>query len=858
VVGQITSTVFDAAPTDVSGNGRYVVFTSLGDLSTELGNRNNADGNREIFLFDYAQRRIFQITNTKSRLVDTTLAPNLSTNIRVEIANVTPVISNDGRWIVFASNANSLTYAMPPMTTNPGTPANFDGNALNNADRDALLADANTEIWRYQIPLSPDVDLSSGVEPPFVDLSLGTFERVTNTPASRPPAVGTATAPPIIADDNRNIAISDDAGVMAWVSTRDLAPLVMGDPSRPGNLDTSPEVFVRVAAAAPAVFAQITNNPLGPITDTFFTSNPSLSGLGDRILYTGNGTKAAKNTAIAGNADKNTEIFISDLSPDGEPNAAGVQRQVTNTTTTNPGELVNILSPGRRLSRDGNYLAFESTAQLGGSGANQSTTTVFLYKVNALGTMADPFFQQIGARGAADAGAFGGDFLRVPVFTDYDVNRVPATLLFTSRLNFKADGTIPATVADGLNPDSSRPPQIYAKALSPANSNLIRLTKVPPATGFPTAIQVFSSNAIKRTVFSLGGFELGGGNFDFSIEGFYLLIPTQTAAQTGDFLSFSTGASNRPVVAPAATPTPVPTPTATPTPTPTPSPTPTPTPTPTPATPPTVPGLAPGMLAIMHFGSGISTPIPTIVATGASNSRAFPLPIELGNISMSVDGAAAGLYSVDRRQVVFVIPRGVLATASARNAEVVLNINGVVVRGKLPIVAVQPDLFSTTGGIGGRAISFNATNLPILQPEPYFVTTVRLRGGVRVPTVVRLILTGVETNVPGSQIQIKIKTFTSAVVVSATPVPDELPGYFHVDFRLAPDMAGAGDSPVIVSINVGGVDYVSRVEDTAPRILILGTPPPPPTPIAPPSKGPPLPIATAESPPSRGGKRSLR
>jgi hypothetical protein len=28
--------------------------------------RNNADGNREIFLLDYAQRRIFQITNTKN------------------------------------------------------------------------------------------------------------------------------------------------------------------------------------------------------------------------------------------------------------------------------------------------------------------------------------------------------------------------------------------------------------------------------------------------------------------------------------------------------------------------------------------------------------------------------------------------------------------------------------------------------------------------------------------------------------------------------------------------------------------------------------------------------------------------
>ncbi|MFN2514288.1 MAG: hypothetical protein ABR568_23100, partial [Pyrinomonadaceae bacterium] len=58
--------------------GRLVVVESNGDISTEkiptrdsAGNlnpnaRNNEDGNREIFLIDYAQRRIFQITNTRN------------------------------------------------------------------------------------------------------------------------------------------------------------------------------------------------------------------------------------------------------------------------------------------------------------------------------------------------------------------------------------------------------------------------------------------------------------------------------------------------------------------------------------------------------------------------------------------------------------------------------------------------------------------------------------------------------------------------------------------------------------------------------------------------------------------------
>ena len=42
------------------------MFESRGNLATE--NPQNADNNVEIFLWDYAQRRIFQITNTKSVL----------------------------------------------------------------------------------------------------------------------------------------------------------------------------------------------------------------------------------------------------------------------------------------------------------------------------------------------------------------------------------------------------------------------------------------------------------------------------------------------------------------------------------------------------------------------------------------------------------------------------------------------------------------------------------------------------------------------------------------------------------------------------------------------------------------------
>ena len=115
-ITQVTSSAKDSFAGDMSGDGRFVVIESTGDISTEkTSSRNNADGNREIFLFDYAQRKIYQITNTTSARVDTT-KPALSTtsdtdfsNVKVEVSNNKPVISNNGRWIAFSSNANLTT-----------------------------------------------------------------------------------------------------------------------------------------------------------------------------------------------------------------------------------------------------------------------------------------------------------------------------------------------------------------------------------------------------------------------------------------------------------------------------------------------------------------------------------------------------------------------------------------------------------------------------------------------------------------------------------------------------------------------------------------------------------------------------
>ncbi|HYY57925.1 MAG TPA: hypothetical protein VE842_11380, partial [Pyrinomonadaceae bacterium] len=259
-VTQVSSSDRESFVGGTSGNGRFVVVESNGDISTEkTAGRNNSDGNREIFLFDYAQRRIFQITNTTSTRVDTakpdfaTTSPQDRSNVIIEVSNNRPVISNNGRWIVFSSNAS--------------TPASFDGN--NAANRAALASDGNQELFLYFVPNPPAAVLESGVDVPFFDLAGGEFTRLTNTPASRVPTAGTATVAPFVADDNRDASVNDNASVIAFVSTRDLTGT---------NADANPEVFIfkrNTVSPATGTFVQVTNTT----GNTIFNENPSVSGI---------------------------------------------------------------------------------------------------------------------------------------------------------------------------------------------------------------------------------------------------------------------------------------------------------------------------------------------------------------------------------------------------------------------------------------------------------------------------------------------------------------------------------------------------------------------------------------------------
>ncbi len=855
VIGQITSSTSESFAGGISGDGRFVVFESAGNMATE--NPRNADGSREIFLFDYAQRRIFQITDTKSLLKDVTKAPTFD-NIKVDIVSIRPVISNNGRWIAFSSNATCAypgngTIPAIVSTTNPGS---FDANQVDTtqnpnpcftgtgtARTNNLVNDGNTEMWFYAVPtVAPVADFSTGEEIPLTNLSGGTFTRITNTIPSRLPVAGTTSNLPLVADDNHDSSIDDTGSAISFTSNRDLLPCPTPATATCGNkfpeFDND-EIFSFVRGTS--VLTQITATPRGNIANPIYNANSTITNLtsGWRVVFLGNA-----NNPIVGmtgsNADNNEEIFFADLDASGAIGTTTTKKQVTTTARTNPGDVVNILNYGRRMSRDGRYIAFDSFADLAGenNGTNYTSFATYVYDTNLM----TGAFQRILVRSDADTGASGGDIQRYPGFTDYDANRSPQTIVLQTRMNVRAsDGTIPSTASEGLNDNPARPAQIYSTTpvfvpppppttppTAPTPRPFVRLTKLPTPNFFLASTQPLPSNSRRRMTFNLAQTEVGTGNRDLAGEVYYYLLPT-VDTQSPVSLSFATGASRIPISpSPVPTPSPTPTPTATPTPTPTPTPTGTPTPTPSPTPSPTpqqpsaVQGVSPGLLAILNYNSGINQPVVARTAVG-SIERRFTLPIELSGVTLTINGAAAGLKSVGQRQIVFVVPPGLPAADTGTVYPVVINNNGVVLKGNVTVVRARPDIFTNlpTPGPGGRARVFNATNR-VLTTEPFVIRTFRLRGSRLVPTVLRVYVTGIEppANAPiVFSIRIGNREISGASVLTGATLVE--PGVYTVDFTLPPELLGAGDKPIIFSAIVNGVIYQSRLDDSAPRLFIL-------------------------------------
>ena len=211
-----------------------------------------------------------------------------------------------------------------------------------------------------------------------------------------------------------------------------------------------------------------------------------------------------------------------------------------------------------------------------------------------------------------------------------------------------------ATAPEGLNVDNSA--EIYSTPLPITSSNTFtRITNVTVLASFGGTRPIASENR-KRIAFSLGGAELGGGNPDASTELYYLITPTITESSAA-VLSFFTGASNMPVTAATPVPSPIPSPT--------------PTPSPVPGAP---IGLAPGELSIVRSTVALAPSDVTFTCVSvlencvSETERAPALPVELNGVSVSVNGAAAGLYSVGNttKQINFVMPIGLASRGRHR------------------------------------------------------------------------------------------------------------------------------------------------------------------------------------------------
>ena len=151
----------------------------------------------------------------------------------------------------------------------------------------------------------------------------------------------------------------------------------------------------------------------------------------------------------------------------------------------------------------------------------------------------------------------------------------------------------------------------------------------------------------------------------------------------------------------------------------------------------------------------------------------------------------------------------------------VINNNGTEIKTNLTIVPARPDIFPDLPAPAplGRALATNVTNR-VHTTEPFTVTTIRVRGGVRVPTVLRLRVTGI-ANTSSAVISIRIggSTIAGSQVLTGGILVD--PGVYTVDFTLPSGLNMAGDQPVIVTINANGTLFESRLDDTAPRLFFL-------------------------------------
>ena len=160
------------------------------------------------------------------------------------------------------------------------------------------------------------------------------------------------------------------------------------------------------------------------------------------------------------------------------------------------------------MSRDGKFIAFESLAVDPKANAAASTGNTGPYVSFVYNATTDTF-AQVGPRGDSTQ---PDPVLHVPVFTDYNSALSPASVMFSSALDFTPNGTL-VTDTTGMNPNFVA--QIFLAPLPVLSTGpFTRISNFPVVGG---GVGASPSNSRRRFAFSRPA-ELGGGNSDGSTE----------------------------------------------------------------------------------------------------------------------------------------------------------------------------------------------------------------------------------------------------------------------------------------------------------------------------------------------------
>ena len=426
----------------ISQDGTRITFASTGD---PLGQ--NADGNSEVFRYDGSLK---QITNTTAA----------SLNQRVQDGNFQPSISDDGRFIAFASNRN---------LTGQNADANLEIFTFdNNTEAFTQTTNSTNEVGAADAKISGDGSFIAYVR------DQGTAQNPQRDLVLQDRLAGTAQ---VIAANVDTVAltygraISDDGKRLVYsLQTASNTTQVFLFDSRWG-----------LSRQLTSLGARTTDVPL----------NATISGDGRRIAF------ATRRNVVSNNSDGGVELFLYDI-------PTGQFSQLTSTLSSATAEVVS------SLNDDGSIVAFNFPRVLSGAVANSdfaSNSEIYTIAIEPRAS-------------AATATILNGASLRndpsspIAIAPDSIAVAQGGTLAFTEeQAQPLDDGTFPLAVGGTTVTINGHPAQILY--VSPKQVNF--LTPRETAIG-PAAVVITNSEGF-QSIGSVTVLPTAPGIFTFSGEG---------------------------------------------------------------------------------------------------------------------------------------------------------------------------------------------------------------------------------------------------------------------------------------------------------------------------------------------------